>query len=128
MSYIRKSQRACNAVNSGHYARALRIASQTLSGPQFEIVDNGDFERRIRIWGNPYEDYVTDDDVRAWLLNARVVDVADGLEFVRDSYIQPMIRDGYLRKDAHGATFYWVTAKAGERWKLPKVLGCEFPK
>lgn len=123
--YVRKSERACNAVNSPRYAKAVRIANERLLGAEFEIVGNGDFEHRVRIWGNPYEDYVTDDDVRSWLLNTRVVELHEGLEFVREGYIKSMIRDGFLRKDEVGS-FYWVTQKAAKRWKLPKVLGCDF--
>lgn len=124
-TYVRKSERACNAVNSARYAEAFRIHSQGLQGVQFTEDEDG---RRIRIWGNGYEDYVTDDDVRAWLKGLRVVeDLRDGLEFVREGYIKSMVKDGHLRLDP-ATGVYWITAKAAEKFKLPKVLGRAFPK
>jgi hypothetical protein len=122
--YVRKALRASNAAHDPRYARAIRVAMQALHGPQYEEDEEG---RRIRVWGVAMEDWVTDDDVRSWLLNTRAVeDLRDGLEFVRETYIKTMVRDGYLRKDPQAA-YYWVTAKAAERFKLPRVMGCEFP-
>jgi hypothetical protein len=122
--YVRKSQRACNAVNDPRFAQAARIACLAFNGPQFEEEADG---QRIRIWADGNVDWVTADDVRAWLLNQRVVDLREGLEFVREDYIKMMVREDFLRIDP-SRTFYWVTAKAAERWHLPKVMGCEFPK
>lgn len=124
-TYVRKSERASNAANSPRYSAAFRIISQGLQGVQFTEDADG---RRIRIWGNGYEDWVRDEDVRAWLVGLRVVeDLRDGLEYVREVYIKNMVRDGYLRFDAT-AGVYWITAKAAEKFDLPKVLGRAFPK
>jgi hypothetical protein len=122
--YIRKSQRACNAVSNDRYGRALRIASMAILGPQFIEDDEGN---RVRVWGDGMEDWVTADDVRSWLLGNRVVELREGLEFVREDYVKMMVREGYLRKDARGS-LYWVTEKAAWKWDLPKVMGCAFPK
>jgi len=123
--YVRKFERAANAAQSPRFAAAMRIAMQNLNGPQF-IEDEDGF--RIRQWGNGYEDWVRDEDVRTWLLGLRVVeDLRSGLEFCREGYIRNMVRDGYLRLDPTSG-FYWVTAKAAERYNLPRVMGKDFPK
>ncbi len=121
--YVRKSQRASVAINNVRYSAALRIASQAWNGTQY--TEDGD-GFRIRVWGNGYEDWVTDDDVRNWLKGVRVIeDLRSGLEFCREGYIKNMIRDGYLRQDASG--LWWVTAEAAEKFSLPKVMGRAFP-
>ena len=66
--------------------------------------------------------------MRAWLRGKRVIeDLRTGLEYVREGYITTMIREGYLRPDLH-AGFYWITAKAAEKFGLELVLGKAFPK
>jgi hypothetical protein len=55
-----------------------------------------------------------------------IEDLREGLEFVREGYIQSMIVKGFLRKDP-AASYYWITAKAAERFKLEPVMGCKFP-
>lgn len=122
-SYVRKSQRASNA--DARFSSAVGIAARHIQAVQFTEDEDG---RRIRIWGNGYEDWVRDEDVRAWLKGKRVVeDLRDGLEYVREAYIKNMVRDGYLRFDAT-AGVYWITAKAAEKFNLPKVLGRAFPQ
>ena len=123
--YIRKSQRACNAVNNERYGRAIRIATQAILGPQFIEEADG---TRVRVWGNGMEDWVRAEDVRSWLLGLRVVELRDGLEFVREDYIKMMVREDFLRKDRNRGAFYWITRKAAEKWRLPRVMGCAFPK
>lgn len=121
--YVRKAQRACNAVSNTRYGAAIRKAMMAFHGPRFEIDADG---RKIRLWGDGYEDWVTDDDVRAWLVGLRVVeDLRDGLEFVRQSYIDKMVKDDMLRKVG---PHWWITRKCADRFKLPKVMGCDFPK
>jgi hypothetical protein len=123
--YVRKAERASIASQNTRYSTALRLASQAWSGPKFEEDAEG---RRIRIWGNGYEDWVRDEDVRNWLLGLRVVeDLRDGLEFCREAYIANMVKQDYLRLDPTTG-FYWITAKAAERYGLPKVMGRKFPK
>ena len=124
MSYVPKSARACHAVNDARYGRAIRIASQAFHGPEFVEADDG---QRIRIWGDGMEDWVTPDDVRAWLKGNRVVELREGLEFVRENYITGTGRDQSPRKDRNGGGFYWITAKAAEKCDLDRVMGCEFP-
>lgn len=123
--YVRKFERAANASQSPRFAQAMRIAMQALNGPQFIEDEDG---RRIRLWGNGYEDWVRPDDVRAWLLGLRVVeDLRDGLEFCRQGFIEKMVKDGHLRRDRTSG-FYWITAACAEKYDLPKVLGKDFPK
>lgn len=122
--YVRKHIRA-KAIDNKAFSRSLRIASKAWFGTQYEETKDG---YRVRIWGDPNEDWVTKDDVRAWLTGVRVIEIDNlrsGHEYVRESYIKTMITSGYLRKDG---PFYWVTQKAAEYFGLPKVLGCEFPK
>jgi hypothetical protein len=122
--YVRKSLRSANAGSNERFARAFRIASRQISGPTFIEETDG---QKVRQWGDGMEEWVTNDDVRAWLLGLRVVELRDGLEFVRETYIHNvLVREGYLRKDRTGS-FYWITAKAAARFDLPKVLGCDFP-
>ena len=126
MSYTRKAHRAANAVNDPRYAAAIRIATTAMLGPQYRTVEEGGFEYRVRVWEQGDPD-AFDCDVQAWLSGCRVVDLIEGLEFLRDAYVKTLVRQGYLRKDAVGS-FYWVTKQAAKRFKLPKVLGCEFPE
>ena len=125
MAYTRKFLKASNAASDERFARAFRIASRTLAGTKFEEIDGF----RVRQWGDGMEDWVTPEDVRAWLLGLRVVeDLRTGLEFVRETYIHNvLIREGYLRKD-ETTGLYWITKKAAQRFDLPKVLGRDFPK
>jgi hypothetical protein len=122
--YIRKSERAAAAASDPRYALALQWARIKMLGPQFEFDDEG---RKIRLWsGNTHIDCVTNDDVRAWLIGLRVVeDLRDGLEFVRQSYIDGMVKSDLLRKVG---PHWWITRKCAERYDLPKVMGCAFPK
>lgn len=118
---VRKSL-AKNAVNDARYGRALRLAKMAWSGPEF-IEDEDGF--RIRVWGDPNEDWTKDSDVRAWLVGKRAIeDLREGLEFVRESYVQSMIKQGFLKKDG---PLYWITAKAAARFDLPRVMGRAFP-
>lgn len=111
---------AKNAVNDRRFGRAVRIALHAWKGPQFEEIDGC----KVRIWGDPNEDWTRDSDVRAWLLNLRAVeDLREGLEFVRESYLQSMVKQGFLKKDG---PLWWVTQKAADRFNLPKVMGKEF--
>lgn len=120
----RKSRKTGAAPLHPHYARAVRILLQS-AGPQYQEDKEG---RRIRIWGDPNEDWVKPSDVRQWLTGQRVVDdLRDGLEYVRESYLTTMVREGYLRKDPQ-APYYWVTAKAAEKFNLPRVNGAAFPE
>lgn len=125
-TYIRKADRAANALNSGRFALAVQQAANNWKTREFDETPDG---ARIRVWGDQMVDRVTKEDVRSWLLNMRVVELADGLEFLREDYIKSMVRDGFLRKDtgSRGA-FYWVTRAAADKWDLPRVMGCEFPK
>lgn len=92
---------------------------------------------RIRVWSDASVDaqgrviksldVVKDEDVRAWLLGLCVTSIAEALEFVHEKYVRGMIRDGFLRADPLASDRFWVTAKAAERWNLPKVLSCKFP-
>jgi hypothetical protein len=128
MAYVRKSLRASNPAASARFARSTRIALQALSGPQYEEQEIDGAIVRVRQWGDGNEDWVTPEDVRNWLTGRRVVLLSEGLEFCREAFIKGLVRDGYLRKDAHpGAGFYWVTAKAAEKFNLPRVMGCKFP-
>ncbi len=107
---------------SRHQGRAARIL---FNSTQYVEDEQG---YRIRIWGNGNEDWVRDSDVRAWLRGKRVIeDLRTGLEYIREGYIAGMIKAGYLRPDMH-AGFYWITAKAAERFGLERVLGKAFPK
>src|SRR5262249_46895902 len=86
--YVRKHIRA-KAVDNKAFSRSLRIASQAWFGTQYEETRDG---YRVRIWGDPNEDWVKKEDVRAWLTGVRVIDdLREGLEFVRESYIKTMI-------------------------------------
>lgn len=123
--YVRKTERAAIAARSDRYATALRLASQAWSRIKYEEDAGG---RRRRIWGNGYEDYVTDDDVRAWLKGLRVVeDLDDGLEFVRPGYIQAMIQKGWLRRSS-SSPYYVITEACAQRFALAPVMGKAFPR
>jgi hypothetical protein len=125
---------------------AKREAKRTLEGQRFssavravmhkpKFVEEADGQR-VRVWSDATTDasgriitsldVVTDEDVRAWLLNMRVVTLRSGLEFCHPKYIAGMIRDGFLRKD-DAADWFWVTDKAAQRWNLPRIMGCKFP-
>jgi hypothetical protein len=117
-------------LDSQRYSTAIRAISHK---PNFVEEADG---QRVRIWSDATKDksgrvvqsldVVTDEDVRLWLLGERVVTLRSGLEFCHQKYIAGMVREGYLRKD-DAADWFWVTAKAAERWSLPKVMGCKFP-
>ena len=111
------------SAEAARFGPAMRTLSRS-TGPTFEVAEDG---QKVRVWGNPYEDYVTDADVRQWLLGRRVVELREGLEFVRESYLHAMIKKGWLRKDAAGP-FYWITEAAAEKFQLLRVLGCKFPE
>src|SRR5438046_431328 len=109
---------------SRHQGKATRILFR-----KTEHIEDAD-GYRIRVWGDPNEDWVKPTDVRAWLRGKRVIEADElrsGLEYVRESYISMMIRDGYLRPDL-ASGFYWITEKAAERFGLERVLGKAFPK
>jgi hypothetical protein len=121
--YARKFEKAKNAIQSDRFAGVLARANQAYKRPEYIEDQDGN---RIRIWGDGMVDWVKDEDVRSWLLGLRVIeDLNSGLEFVRESYIKSMVAQGYLRK-ING--WYWVTRKAADRFNLPKVMGCDFPK
>jgi hypothetical protein len=125
MSYVKKTQKAKNALNDGRYLAAVKRSNIHFKKREYLETNDG---YRIRIWTDPNHDFVRDEDVRGWLLNTRAIeDLQTGLEFVRESYIKGLIRDGYLRQDKFHK-FYWITAKAADRFKLPRVMGCKFPK
>jgi hypothetical protein len=78
--------------------------------------------QRVRIWSDDGKvDFVTDDDVRAWLSGKLTVEARTGLEFLHRKYIQTMIRRGDLRQDDRSASMLWVTPQAVERYKLPAL-------
>lgn len=121
--YVRKAIRAAN--NNVRFDGIVSKFNLIVNKPTY-IEDEDGF--RIRQWGNSNYDYVRDEDVGAWLRNVRVVeDLRSGLEFVRQSYIDMMIRQDYLRWDTKHK-FYWVTAKAALRYNLKKVINCDFPR
>jgi hypothetical protein len=65
--------------------RAARIFNQHIYGPAY--IEDADVYR-IRQWGDPNEDWVRPEDVRAWLRNRRVVeehDLRSALEYIRGS-------------------------------------------
>lgn len=124
-TYVRKSERAANPVTSARFSAAFRIANQNLQGVQFTEDADG---FRVRVWGDWKEDWVKVEDVREWLLGLRVVeDLRTGLEFCRETYIKDMVKGDYLRFDPT-AGVYWITAKAAEKFDLPKVMNRAFPK
>jgi hypothetical protein len=122
MAYVRKALRASS--NGKHFAHAMAVATAAMHGPVYQENNDGS---RVRVWRDGAVEPVTKDDVRSWLLNLRVVDTQEGLEFVRASYIKLMIQIGELRRDARHS-YYWITEKAAKRYDLPEVMGCEFPK
>lgn len=123
-SYIPKAQRATN-VDSARYSEALSIASRAWNGPVFEEDSEG---HKIRVWMDAKEGWAEKDElVRAWLLNLRAVeDLRTGLEFARQTTIDQLVREDYLRHIGFG--LYLITAKAAEKYRLPKVMGKDFPK
>ena len=62
-----------------------------------------------------------------WLKGNRVVDLKSGLEHVKPETIKRLIDDKHIKKDPH-APHYWITKEGSEKYKLPKVMGKEFPK
>ena len=122
MAYTRKALRA-NQADSKLFAHAMAVATAAMGGPVYQENKDGS---RVRLWRDGRVEPVTKDDGRAWLLGQRVVELTEGLEFVRDTYIQGMIKTGMLRKDAR-FSFYWITAKGAEYFDLPRVMGCKFP-
>ena len=114
---------AKKAISDPRYSQAIRYALQSWNGPEFVYDEDG---RKIRVWGDRFEDPTTYDDVRDWLRGQRVVeDLRDGLEFVRDTFIQRMVKEDQLRK-ING--MWWITKKAADKYGLEPVMGCAFPE
>jgi hypothetical protein len=123
MAYVKKTQKAKNAVNDARYLAAVKRSNIHFKKREYLEDKEGN---RVRVWGDCDHDFVTDADVKTWLKGNRVIeDLRSGLEYVREGYIKMMVREDYLRY-MHG--YYWITQKAADRWHLEKVLGCKFPK
>ncbi len=106
---------------SRHQGRAARILFT-----RTEYIEDAD-GFLIRQWRDPNEDWTRPEDVRAWLRGKRVIeDLRTGLEHCRPGFITAMVKGGFLRPDMCGH-FWWITRKCAAKYKLEKVLGCEFP-
>lgn len=116
----RRSYEERTAMNTKAAAIA-RGALRSIVGRQF--ITDPKTGRRERVF--TAQDWCGPEDVRAWLLNRRVVELDDALEFVSRAVLRFLIDGGYLRKDAAG--FWWITRKAAEKYDLPRVMGREFP-
>jgi hypothetical protein len=113
---------------TGRNKGAARVAAKALSGyfdRKYEEDEHGD---RIRVFGKGEARRITNDDIREWLLGKRVTDVTEAREFVTEAAFKWCERHGYIRKDSAGLPRWWVTRKAADELKLPRVLNCKFPR
>lgn len=81
--------------------------------------------RKVRVF--TADDWCRPEDVREWLLNNRVVELDDALEYISQAVLRFLLKEDLLRQDSTSSHFYWVTAKAAAKYELRKVIGCEFP-
>lgn len=113
---------ACRELDQARFSVAVRALHH-----RREFIEREDGFRE-RVFGNGYEDWTTDDDVRQWFGGLRYVeDLRSGLEFCRLEYIRSMVRKGWLVEDALAKGTFAITAACAERFKLPRVMGCAFP-
>ena len=118
MARIASSLSAKTAATTGRYAEALAIFN---ARPTF--VEDAD-GYRIRVWSD--QDISSNDNVTRWLKGVKVVeDLREGLEYVKQSTIDRLIKEGSLRKVG---LFYWVTADAAVKYSLPRIPHHKFPK
>ena len=83
-----------------HSGRAARILSQHLNGPTYIEGADG---LRIRVWGDPNEDWTRPEDVRNWLNGKRVIEADDlrrALEYVRESYLHSVLIASFRSSEA----------------------------
>ncbi len=109
--YDRRIAKAYNGAYTNFLGDKLRIDKKT--------------GRKIRVFTR--EHWCGPEEVRRWLLDTRIVDIEDALEHVSEGVLRWLIRDGYLRKDP-AAGYFWITRKAADKYDLPPVLGCAFPR
>lgn len=96
--------------------------AQALEPIKYEIDSKGRMVRKgtMTRWTTPEE-------IREFLIGNRVVEEDDALYHIGPNCWRTLIQQGLVKKDPK-ATYYWITAACAQKYDLPRVMGCAWPK